>query len=164
MVTPPSAACIMLPLQATWQSQTHTTTDTSDKRIFRAAYVKTAYRENNRKAVKQKTSMEEANTSAIHTQQRPPVRCLEQCTAYGIRTPRRARIELVLCADRHTRDPPTMSAMLRRAQGMSMPLPPGQTHDLLVYRPYFWNSQSLLSSGHTWRVLSHRLMLRAEKK
>jgi len=28
-----------------------------------------------------------------------------------------------------------------------------------AYRPYFWNSQSLLSSGHTCRVLSHRLML-----
>lgn len=26
------------------------------------------------------------------------------------------------------------------------------------YRPYFWNSQSLLSSGHTCRVLSHRDM------
>jgi hypothetical protein len=27
-----------------------------------------------------------------------------------------------------------------------------------AYRPYFWNSQSRLSSGHTWRVLSHREM------
>jgi hypothetical protein len=24
-----------------------------------------------------------------------------------------------------------------------------------LYRPYFWNSQSRLSSGHTCRVLSH---------
>ncbi len=24
-----------------------------------------------------------------------------------------------------------------------------------AYRPYFWNSQSLLSSGQTWRALSH---------
>lgn len=29
---------------------------------------------------------------------------------------------------------------------------------LAVYFPYFWNSQSRLSSGHTWRVLSHRDM------
>ena len=27
-----------------------------------------------------------------------------------------------------------------------------------AYRPYFWNSQSRLSSGQTWRVLSHREM------
>lgn len=27
-----------------------------------------------------------------------------------------------------------------------------------LYRPYFWNSQSRLSSGQTWRVLSHREM------
>lgn len=27
-----------------------------------------------------------------------------------------------------------------------------------VHRPYFWNSQSRLSSGQTWRVLSHREM------
>lgn len=27
-----------------------------------------------------------------------------------------------------------------------------------LYRPYFWNSQSRLSSGHTCRVLSHREM------
>lgn len=25
----------------------------------------------------------------------------------------------------------------------------------LPYRPYFWNSQSLLSRGQTWRALSH---------
>lgn len=29
---------------------------------------------------------------------------------------------------------------------------------LSTYRPYFWNSQSLLSRGQTWRVLSHREM------
>lgn len=28
----------------------------------------------------------------------------------------------------------------------------------LTYRPYFWNSQSRLSRGHTWRVLSQREM------
>ena len=27
-----------------------------------------------------------------------------------------------------------------------------------LYRPYFWNSQSRLSSGHTCLVLSHREM------
>ena len=26
------------------------------------------------------------------------------------------------------------------------------------YLPYFWNSQTWLSSGHTWRVCSHRWM------
>lgn len=29
---------------------------------------------------------------------------------------------------------------------------------LAAYRPYFWNSQSLLSRGQTWRVFSHREM------
>jgi hypothetical protein len=29
---------------------------------------------------------------------------------------------------------------------------------MLPQRPYFWNSQSRLSSGHTWRVLSQREM------
>jgi len=29
---------------------------------------------------------------------------------------------------------------------------------VLDYRPYFWNSQSRLSSGHTCRVFSHREM------
>jgi len=28
----------------------------------------------------------------------------------------------------------------------------------VLYLPYFWNSQSLLSSGQTWRVFSHREM------
>jgi len=27
--------------------------------------------------------------------------------------------------------------------------------DFNLYRPYFWNSQSLLSRGHTWRVFNH---------
>lgn len=27
-----------------------------------------------------------------------------------------------------------------------------------IYRPYFWNSQSRLSNGHTCRALSHREM------
>lgn len=32
-------------------------------------------------------------------------------------------------------------------------------HDVpAVYLPYFWNSQSLLSRGQTWRALSHREM------
>merc|ERR1719431_2134241 len=31
-------------------------------------------------------------------------------------------------------------------------------HKFIFYRPYFWNSQSLLSRGHTWRVLSQREM------
>lgn len=66
--------------------------------------------------------------------------------------------------DPHRRHPPPMNAVLCTSRQTLRSLPPGQPLVPLVYRPYFWNSQSLLSSGHTWRVLSHRLMLWEEKK
>lgn len=52
-------------------------------------------------------------------------------------------------------DPIARSMLLQSGAFMSSEI---VRYGRLVYRPYFWNSQSRLSNGHTCRVLSHREM------